>query len=67
MLEGNIYNDLKELDFDVSIEKLRMIVKLMPVLFIYNKNISLLINLHEFVHRRGVFEVIFLEKDYLKV
>lgn len=67
MLEGNICNDLKELDFDVSIEKLRMIVKLMPVLFIYNKNISLLINLHEFVYRRGVFEVIFLEKDYLKV
>lgn len=67
MLEGNIYNDLKELDFNVSIEKLRMIVKLMPVLFIYNKNISLLINLHEFVYRRGVFEVIFLEKDYLKV
>ena len=39
----------------------------MPVFFICNKNISLLINLHEFVCRTGVFEAIFLEKDYLKV
>ena len=62
MLEGNICIDLKELDLDVSIEKLRMIVKLMPVFFICNKNFSLLINLHEFVYTPGVFETIFLKK-----
>ena len=62
MLEGNICIDLKELDLDVSIEKLRMIVKLMPVFFICNKNFSLLINLHEFVYTPGVFEAIFLKK-----
>ena len=50
MLEGNI------------LEKLRMIVKLMPVFFICNKNFSLLINLHEFVYTPGVFETIFLKK-----
>ena len=67
MLEVNICIDLKELDVDISIEKLRMIVKLMPVFFICNKNISHLINLHEFVYAPGFFEAIFLKKDYLEV
>ena len=53
---------LKELDLDVSIEKLRMIVKLMKVFFTCNKNFSLLINLHEFAYTPGVFETIFLKK-----
>ena len=41
MLEGNIcidLIDLKEFDFDVSIEKLRMIVKLTAGFFMYNKS-----------------------------
>ena len=68
MLEGNVCIDLKELDFDVSIEKLRMMVKLIPVFFfICNKNISLLIDLNEFVYTPAVFEAIFLKKDYLEV
>ena len=62
MLGGNICIDLNELEFNVSIEKLHMIVKLIPVFFIQNKNISPFTNLHESVYTPRVFEAIFLKK-----
>ena len=66
MLGGNICIDLNELEFNVSIEKLHMIVKLIPVFFIHNKNISPFTNLHESVYTPRVFETIFLKKIILR-
>ena len=62
-LQRNICVDLKELDFDFNNQKLRTVVKLVPVFLLSNTDTTILINHHEFVYMPGVFEAIFLKND----
>ena len=54
---------MSELPFNVTPEKVRKIVKLMPVIYLKNNQNSAFVNLHEFVFTPGIFESIFLIND----
>ena len=63
ILSENVVTFMSELAFNVTPEKLRKIVKLMPVIYLKNNRNSAFVNLHEFVFTPGIFESIFLISD----
>ena len=63
IIKQNIVTYERELEFSMTPEKVRKIVKTMPVMYLKSQIKSLFINLHEFVLTPGVFEsVLLLEK-----
>ena len=63
ILSENVVTFMSELPFNVTPEKVRKIVKLMPVIYLKNNQNSAFVNLHEFVFTPGIFESIFLIND----
>ena len=63
MISENVVTDERDLNFNLTPEKTRKIVQLMPVLLVKKKSCSYFINLHEFVYIPGVFETIFLNEE----
>ena len=62
-IKQNIVTYERELEFSMAPEKVRKIVKTMPVMYLKSQIKSLFINLHEFVLTPGVFEsILLLEK-----
>ena len=52
-----------EFQWDETPEKVRKVVKFMPVMYICNKHKSVFINLHEFVYAPEVFELFLPSED----
>ena len=63
IIKQNIVTYERELEFSMTPEKVRKVVKTMPVMYLKSQIKSLFINLHEFVLTPGVFEsILLLEK-----
>ena len=63
ILSENVVTLMSKLPFNVTPEKVKKIVKLMPVIYLKNNQNSAFVNLHEFVFTPGIFESIFLIND----
>ena len=63
ILSENVVTYMSERPFNVTPEKVRKIVMLMPVIYLKNNQNSGFVNLYEFVFTTGIFESIFLIND----
>ena len=55
-IRNEILVDIVELQRNETPEKIRKVVKTMPAMYMQNKNKSVLINLHKFVHTPSVLK-----------
>lgn len=60
-IRTNIFTNINDFNFDMPFEKVSKIIKLMPVMFINNKDSSFFLNLQEFIYTPDVFELIFMK------
>ena len=63
ILSENVVTYMSERPFNVTPEKVRKIVMLIPVIYLKNNQNSGFVNLYEFVFTPGIFESIFLIND----
>jgi len=62
VFQDNIVSYESDINFPLTPEKIRKLVKLMPVIYLSKEKKSLFINLHEFLYTPGAFEMLFLRE-----